>query len=279
PDSALTAFRDFVAAGGDSGVGLLEQARALHALGDSIHATAAYDQGAAAAGKAGRRSYRLDLAWIASPAELAAFDSLPLDSISEWLTAFWANRDAAQLRAPGDRLLEHLRRWRYVHQEFRVTGRQDSGGFVASTTDCGPSGLMNALNPEALSSDLQFYMPGVIPATRSGRRFIDDRGIVYMRHGEPDARAGGGSERTLGPGEYTPIGAEIRPSQSWKYSLPTGALIFHFCGSRALGTQAPTTLVAMLPPFLELIESRIGLDPRFGRLAAELQAQRTDEAR
>src|SRR5690606_24943804 len=120
PDSALTAFRGFVARGGDSGVGLLEQARALHALSDTIAAIAAYDRGAVAAGKAGRRSYRLDLAWIASPAELAAYDSLPLDSISPWLMAFWSNRDAAQLRAPGERLLEHLRRWRYVHEHFQV---------------------------------------------------------------------------------------------------------------------------------------------------------------
>src|SRR5690606_22033665 len=258
--SALAAFQGFVAAGGDSGVGLLEQARALHALGKAAGAVDLYARGAAAAGEDGRRSYRRDLAWIASPAEMAAFDSLPLDSISNWLTAFWSNRDVAQLRAPGERLLEHLRRWRYVHQEFQVTGRQDAGGFVASTTECGPSGLMDAMNSETFSSDLQLYMPGVLPATKSGRRVIDDRGIVYMRHGEPDARAGGNP-------------------QSWKYNLPTGTFVFHFCGSRGLGTQAPTTLVAMLPLNLEIIDSRMGLDVRYARLAAELQDRRLNEHR
>src|SRR5690606_18850789 len=38
PDSALAAFQGFVAAGGASGVGLLEQARALHALGNAAGA-------------------------------------------------------------------------------------------------------------------------------------------------------------------------------------------------------------------------------------------------
>ena len=72
PDSALVAFREFVAVGGDSGVGLLEQARALYRLGDTAGSIAAYTKGAAAAGDAGRGSYRRDLAWVASPAELAA---------------------------------------------------------------------------------------------------------------------------------------------------------------------------------------------------------------
>jgi hypothetical protein len=48
-------------------------------------------------------------------------------------------------------------------------------------------------------------------------------------------------------------------------------MLLHFCASRRLGSTAPTTLVAMLPLYLGLVESRGVLDPQYSRLAAQMQ--------
>ena len=48
----------------------------------------------------------------------------------------------------------------------------------------------------------------------SGRDF-DDRGVIYIRHGEPTSRA-----------TYAAPGLE--PNESWRYTRPEGDLLFHF---------------------------------------------------
>lgn len=283
PDSAATSFRHYVAAGGDSGVGLLELARALSAAGDSAGALPAYFAGAAAAGAAGDSAYRRDVAWVASPSELAAFDSLePATDHAQWVRQFWSKRDAEDLRPPGARLREHLRRWRYVFEHFRLVARA-TGTSAVGGADCGPGIIPSPRNDpnvhsndptaiaDAASPDLQLLSPGVFAATRRGRRVVDDRGLIYMRHGDPTQRASASLERTQGSVELTPLQSETRPNESWKYVTPGGVLIFHFCGSLALGTQAATTLVAMLPLNPEMIGARSGLDPRFAALEGQIR--------
>ncbi len=174
----------------------------------------------------------------------------------------------------GARLREHLRRWRYVFQHFRLNSRA-RGVSNAGGANCGP-GIVPALrdDPSLSSPDLQLFSPGVFAATTRGRRQVDDRGIIYMRHGEPTQRVSATRERTLAAGELTPPQTETRPNESWKYYTPNGSLIFHFCGSLALGTQAATTLVAMLPLNPEMIAARSGLDPRFAALEGEIRTRR-----
>jgi len=77
-DSALVHFRRYVAAGGDPGVGLLEQARILFDEKRNDEGERTWYRGATmAASETARALYRSDLEWIASPAELAQFDALP----------------------------------------------------------------------------------------------------------------------------------------------------------------------------------------------------------
>ena len=295
PDSATAAFRRYANLGGNPGLALLEEARSLYGLGRAQEATRAYLAGAAIADSLARDAYRLDLAWVASPEELAAFDAAPRDSVGSFVGAFWTKRDAEELRAPGERLAEHVRRWRYVFEHFQVNHRGDSDAQERSS-DCGPGIIpslrddphvnapssMPGLITQAASPDLQLLASGTFASTFRGRRVVDDRGLIYMRHGAPTQRASAHLERTqpwtAQPGsrvtEPTPAQLETRPNESWKYVTAHGSLLFHFCGSLALGTSAATTLVAMLPLNPEMIGARSGLDPRFAALEGELR--RTD---
>jgi hypothetical protein len=94
---------------------------------------------------------RRDLALIATPDELAAWDSAP--DPAAFLHAFWRDRDARDLRAPGERLREHFRR---------------GGSRAASSATRGAAWLYDA--DDSIDS------------------ILDDRGAVYVRQGDPDLR-------------------------------------------------------------------------------------------
>jgi tetratricopeptide (TPR) repeat protein len=264
-DSALHAFRHYVELGGDSGLGLLEQARSLYVRGDTGPATTAYYRGASVQTPLGRESYRRDVAWVATPEELAAFDVVPADSVGSFVRGFWAKRDAEDLRAPGERLAEHVRRWRYVFEHFQLSARAE-GTPQANGADCAPNPNLKAVRMpsnvaelRAVPLEVALFEPGIYAATWRGKRQVDDRGLIYMRHGEPDMRAAYHGAKTM-----------THPDESWRYHTPSGTLIFHFCGSMALGTQAPTTLVEMLPLDTDVLGSRMGLDVRYQYLAWHL---------
>src|SRR3546814_16570794 len=62
--------------------------------------------------------------------ELGAFDAQAGDSVSAWLTRFWQKRDALELRSPGDRLEEHLRRWVFVYRDFRLEAPERRSAYL-----------------------------------------------------------------------------------------------------------------------------------------------------
>ncbi len=254
PDSSLQAFRLYVANGGDSAVGLLESARMLNALDSVTAASSTYFAGATAANDSvGLTAYRTDIAWVASDAEIAAFDSLPPDSIQPWLQRFWAKRDARELRAPGERLAEHFRRWRYVYQKFQVVGRREGAAFASPDPrfGCSADGGVPAVLTDATA--------GQLAASSHGHRIVDDRGIIYMRHGAPDQLAFHG------------------PCLAWAFQTTTGRLILQFGPSTLLGVQAPTTLVEMFPLSDTLYGAMMGLDASYAVIAGELRENEMNE--
>jgi tetratricopeptide (TPR) repeat protein len=249
PDSSLHAFRSYINHGGDRALGLLESARMLNALDSTIMARKDYFDGATAiADSTGRSAYRRDVAWVASDAELAAFDSLAVDSIRPWLERFWAKRDARELRAPGERLAEHFRRWRHVYANFQVVGRRDGPRFASND----PRQGCNA-EPD-VSSQLVDATAGNLAASAHGHRIVDDRGIIYMRHGKPDRVAFSG------------------PCLAWEYWTSTGRLILQFGPSQLLGIQAPTTLVSMFPLSYDLYDAMTSLDMTYAAIASQIMA-------
>lgn len=259
PDSALVAFRNYLAAGGDTAVAFIEEARSLLAAGDTAAAAPMYLRGAGHAGTGdGRAEYRRDLAWIASPVELQAFDSLPLGSIGQWVAAFWAKRDAEELRGPRERLTEHIRRWVYVHDHFTasqlgtkvalalrmpLTSREPER-LPSLTRNFGVFALDAAdLPPGVPMSPAELIQQSYLNVTTGSTEFLDDRALIYMRHGEPEKVVLSPGK----PGDASPL--------SWAYDTPAdGRLVLSFkCTLYCLLVRFPIStagLEALDPHFL-----------------------------
>jgi GWxTD domain-containing protein len=200
-DSALTAFRAYITVGGDSGVGLLELARSFYFARRAEQGWAAYFAGARAATSAAALTlYRTDLSWIADSADLVAFDGLPDPGArGAWLEQFWSRRDVRDARDIGERLAEHYRRWFYARHNFRLVSRH------------------------------RHY--DITEVYRAKQVEFDDRGVIYMRHGDPDRRA-----RFACAEADQPNGEGCAANESWLYRREQGNdLIFHFAARGDVG--------------------------------------------
>lgn len=237
-DSALAAFQRYLTVGGDSGVGLFEIARSHFYLRRTPEAIATYY---AAADRPlspdARALFRADLAWITTPAELAAFDSLDAGGAGRrWLERFWARRDADDGRRPGDRIAEHYRRYFYALRHYHLVSRH------------------------------RHY--DITERFRSEQDELDDRGVIYLRHGEPDRRA-------------TYSSPAVEPNESWQYLGGGASLVFHFVArddvddfklveslADAYGARVAITAAASGNASLTagLFESRSAMDPLYQRL-------------
>lgn len=224
PETALAMFDSVLAMGGDSGLAHLERARTLHALGQTPTAREAYWASLRSPSAAARQEHHIDLWWITSADTLAAFDALPTDSVLPWMRAFWLKRDAENLRAPGERLTEHLRRWNLVRTDFRIpaaarrTEMKRTEFDIAIQRQCTPSGAWSL-------DDLIEREPHHPDDIRKDERLLDHRAIIYMRHGEPIARSiTGGSSSTIPQESDAPGLTEISSSDvSWFIPPVSGA--------------------------------------------------------
>jgi GWxTD domain-containing protein len=181
-DSALVAFNGYLRNGTNRGLGLLEVARTLLLLG-RFEGVTPYFEGAMVDDSIAVAGYRGDLATIASDSVLGEFDAEQGARRAEYLRRFWGQRDLAEMRTDGERLREHYRRLFYARKNFQLTANN------------------------------RHY--DIVERYRSGSRDFDDRGVIYIRHGEPSSRA-----------TYAAPGLE--PNESWRYSRTDGDLIFHF---------------------------------------------------
>ena len=181
-DSALVAFNAYIQQGQNRSLGQLELARTLFLLG-RFDGMAPYFEGAASDDSTAVAGYRADLATIATDSVMGEFDKQHGSRRAAYLRTFWGQRDRIELRSEGERLREHYRRLFYARKNFQLT------------------------------SNNRHY--DIVERYRSGSRDFDDRGVIYIRHGEPASRA-----------TYAAPGLE--PNESWRYSRPEGDLIFHF---------------------------------------------------
>ena len=186
-DSALVAFRDYLELGGHRGLGLLELAR-TQLLDGQPAGYQTYLEGAALDDSVAVEGYRADLALIASDSALAEFDFNQGARRVAFLRRFWGQRDRSALLLDGERLCEHYRRIHYAHQNFQL-----------------------------VSQNRHF---DIVERYRSGNTEFDDRGIIYIRHGEPTRRATFIIQGT--------IGGDPRLNETWEYDRTEGLLIFHF---------------------------------------------------
>lgn len=181
-DSALAAFHAYLDRGGRHGLGELELARTRFLHG-SLDGQQAYYDGAASTDSVSAAEYRADLALIANDSALAEFDQNREERRVAFLRRFWGQRDRGALLRDGERLREHYRRLYYARRNFQLV------------------------------SVKRHY--DIVERYRSGSREYDDRGIIYIRHGEPARRA-----------SYNAPGMEL--NESWLYRRADGDLVFHF---------------------------------------------------
>jgi GWxTD domain-containing protein len=231
PDSALAGLSRYLSAGGNRALGLLETARTGLAIGRP-EGDSAYYQGAGMDDSLAIAGYRADLAPIATDSELATFDQLRGAARAAFLDRFWSDRDHFELRRQGERIREHFRRLEYARQRF------------------------------ALTISRRFY--GARDAYRSGSGELDDRGVIYVRHGEPMER-------------LRPFVFGLMPNETWRYARADGDLLFHFSsgGDEAGGGDLyDYRLVESVldlhgasgAPIDQLLLSRQSLSPVYGRM-------------
>lgn len=178
--AALNAFETYRRLGDNRALGLLEVARTRFLLGQ-LEGTESYFDGAAMDDLVALAGYRADLEVVASDSVMARFDASRGQARADLLATFWGTRDRLEFRPAGSRLREHYRRLAYARRNY------SAGGW-------------------SLPSD---------PAFLRNEAVLDDRGRLYVRHGEPDARV---ALNSMG----------VEPNESWSYHRESGDLVFHF---------------------------------------------------
>ena len=236
-DSAFSAYR---AAGGSPDRAALELAR-VRLASSAAGADSLYYSSAASPDSVIIRELRADLAFVADSQELTAFDKVAAKDRPSWLRRFWEDRDLESLHRRGSRLREHYRRIGVARARFR------------------------------LLSYPRHYELNELWVNREAE--YDDRGLVYIRHGEPDASA-------------EAVRGGTCPNTSWLYRRPEGNLILHFVArqnpddwrlvetlANVGGESGATTRVRRAGSTQScarvdgLLESRLSLDAIYAELA------------
>lgn len=126
---------------------------------------------------------RDDLAAVIPDSLLVRFDRASGVARVQMVRQFWESRDDDELHPRGGRIAEHYRRLDHARRSYRL-----------------------------VSQRRQY---GIAERFRSNQSDVDDRGVIYIRHGEPDEKV-----RYNAPG--------IEANESWLYRRESGDLIFHF---------------------------------------------------
>jgi GWxTD domain-containing protein len=266
-----------------AGVLLLDQARIAFLAGDVELGEQAYWKGCEVAGEGTALQYWLDVEVLATPEEVARWDRfrrLPAGQtdLCGLLRRFWGERAMASTMSVGPRIRQHYDRVRYAQNHYRRRSGKKGPTF---------------------SSEIG----------RPRNAAYDDRGLVYVRMGEPERTSRfGGNPGTM---DNEVVSAECyQPNESWAYDYPDGTKVYHFttfsgtddywlianlgqvyrCGAPEASGQAGG--VARLSPVNEhravllgpaaslvlqdLYRSRQGLDPRYAQAAQRMSDRRSD---
>ncbi|HEY4321605.1 MAG TPA: hypothetical protein VGM77_10585 [Gemmatimonadales bacterium] len=244
PDSAVVDFRLALAHGiADSGLTELRLARAEYKGGHPALGRMAFLAGASDTSSAARTAYREQVSWVASPDELTAWDTVPAPRRSEWLADFWAKRDVASGLPDGARLTAHFARYETALKLYPViipfTGVQrnvqNEDNFSGEMADAIRNAMHNGSGAELIRFDGDSRRWGTTAPfrfVRQSQEILDDRGVVYMRHGPADQVATGSLGGTA--------------MEVWKYNLPTGPLVLQFQQKDFSGTVSASVLMPTL---------------------------------
>ncbi len=205
----------------DSAAMLVTRARALARLGQPAEAMATYYAAALHADGADDWAlFRRDLALVAAARELTVWDRAAPERRPALVLAFWQDRDARDGLAEGGRFAEHVRRLDIALAEYRVQPKRGKPPIVRTAASSGADLYDRSAG---IGSPIRDYVPG--------QGELDDRGVIFVRQGAPDARR-------LGAGTLI---------ESWIYERPGGPLVVYFTESLFDGSSGNTALVAAPP--------------------------------
>ncbi len=226
--AALKAFDTYAALpGADRSMAQLERARTLFALHQDVEADRAYFSGANSPSDSARAFYTKDASWIADSSEIQELRAASGDAFAAVLGRLWRSRETASGRPSGSRLAEHYRRWDVAQRNYKLQPA------LQRQWDFG-----------------QIY--------RSAQSDLDDRGVIYMKHGAADEKA-------------FFVADGVPPNESWVYHRPTGDLVLHF--AQTLGSsgwhliEGLGQMEASPCQMAALLESRATIDPTYQYLA------------
>ncbi|MBN2030615.1 GWxTD domain-containing protein [bacterium] len=122
-----------------------------------------------------------DICYIMNNEEYDSYVNTPIDSMGDFFFQFWQKRDPNLATEENERIAEHYRRLDYAYKEYHryKTGRtandfmQEVDHVVAIATRVGVRVGDDFIKP---------YLPKAVPE----KRYFDDMGLIYIRHGQPD---------------------------------------------------------------------------------------------
>lgn len=257
-DSAAVLWRRVLKSGVvDSGYVATELARDLFAAGNPETGAKVLFAGAATTTKSGRQAYRDQLALVAEPAEVAAWDTVPPSGRPAWLQQFWAGRDVHEGWPAGSRLVEHYRRIEYAMKNYTLQLPPSGRQLVASSTGGIDTRADEQLRKEATTRNLteanadgpseegwlnfevrmalsQMELQGLDGPFREFQTSLDilgDRGVVWIRYGKPTKA-------------LTSVGGKAM--EAWKYDNLQPPLVLQFAEENFVGQIGATKLVPTL---------------------------------
>ena len=205
----------------DSSAVLFSKARELARAGHPVEAMDAYHSAALRATAAEDWArFRRDIAWIATPKELTVWDNAAPTARPAQLLAFWSERDARDGLATGARFAEHVRRLDVAMTTYSIRPKRGRAPIIRTASAQPSDGYERTIG---VGSPLRDYLPG--------QGELDDRGVVFVRQGEPVARRYSSDSRVEG----------------WVYARDGKTVAVFFTEALFDGSSGNTLLVAAPP--------------------------------
>lgn len=163
-----------------------------------------------------------DISVLLDADERSRYEGLSLEDKLQFFRTFWTQRHPVPTQRVNPRIGEHYRRLAHVLREYPL--QSNGGGYFT--------------DPEVFkehSPELPYYDPEVLFAHgRASRFWLDHRGLVYLRHGEPD--------RQMRPGRHG--GSE--ENDSWRLGgYQARPLVFNFVKRDSIGEWVITLNLAV----------------------------------
>lgn len=237
-DVALETARRAIARGGATPAARLAEARALFGLGRDAEGLRAWLRGLDGLDGDGAARYFADVAPLLGDEERSARADDPPDVMADWLRAFWPPRAALSGVDAPERAGEHYRRLRVALDRYRRRAKRGSPP------------------------------PNALFLRRVGDARLDERGQIYVRHGEPIEIIS------------TPFTTQ---NESWVYADGEGGYrLFHFIRYNSPyggegGNYADYVLIHTLPCSGRYLDDRGDYDRDLRRLAHRCNRTRTAE--